>query len=67
MTTKGPLRKQVIVLISKSNSNVIGSNESFYINTINRHLKEANSNNVADFLCADKASIIITTSLTVSA
>jgi len=67
MTTKGPLRKQVIVLISKSNSNIIGSNASFYINTINRHLKEANSNNMADFLCADKASIIITTSLTVSA
>ena len=65
MTTKGPLRKQVIIFMSKSSSNVIGSNASFHINTINRHLREANSNNIADFLYTDKVDII-TTSLTTS-
>ena len=64
MTTKRPSRKQIIIPMSESNSNVIKNNVSFYINTINRHLKEANSNNMADFLHTDKASIIITTSLT---
>jgi len=63
MTTKGPSRKQVIISISESNSNITGSNASFYINTINRHLKEANSNNMADLLHADKASIITTSLL----
>jgi len=42
MTTKRPSRKQVIIPMGESNSNIIGSNASFYINTINRHLKEAN-------------------------
>jgi len=65
MTTKGPLRKQVIIFMSKISSNVIGSNASFHINTINRHLREANSNNIADFLYTDKVDII-TTSLTTS-
>jgi len=65
MTTKGPLRKQVIIFMSKISSNVIGSNASFHINTINRHLREANSNNIADFLYTDKVGII-TTSLTTS-
>jgi len=67
MTTKEPSRKQVIVSMSKSNSIIIRSNVSFHINTINRYLKEANSNNMADFLHVNKISIIITTSITVSA
>jgi len=67
MTTKEPSRKQVIVSMSKSNSIIIRSNVSFHINTINRYLKEANSNNMADFLHVDKISIIITTSITASA
>ena len=66
ITTKGPLRKQIIVPISKSNSNIIRSNVSFHINTINRYLKEANSNNMANFLHIDKVSIIITISQTIS-
>lgn len=66
ITTKEPLKKLIIVFMSESNSNVIESNVSFHINTINRHLKEANSNNMAEFLYTDKASII-TTSLTASA
>jgi len=66
MTTKRSLRKQVIIPISQNNSNIIGSNANFYINNINRHLKDANSNNSADFIHVDKVSIIITMSITTS-
>ena len=66
MTTKRPLRKQVIILINLNNSNIIGSNASFHINDINRYLKDANSNNLADFIHIDKVSIIITTRFTTS-
>ena len=57
ITTKGPSRKQVIILMNLNNSNIIGSNVSFHINNINRHLKDANSNNLADFICIDKVGI----------
>ena len=50
MTTKKPLKKQIIVSMSKSNSNIIGSNVSFHINTINRYLKEANLNNITNII-----------------
>ena len=66
MTTKRPLRKQVIILINLNNSNIIGSNASFYINDINKHLKDANSNNLADFIHINKVGIIITTRFTTS-
>ena len=52
--------------MSQNNSNIIGSNANFHINDINRHLKDANSNNSADFIHIDKVGIIITTSITVS-
>ena len=66
MTTKRPLRKQVIILINLNNSNIIGSNASFHINDINKHLKGANSNNLADFIHINKVGIIITTRFTTS-
>jgi len=44
MTTKRPLRKQVIVPMNESNASIIGNNASFYINSINRCLKETNLN-----------------------
>ena len=66
MTTKRPLRKQIIIPISQDNSSIIGSNTNFHINIINRHLKDANSNNSANFIHVDKVSIIITTSITAS-
>ena len=43
-----------------NNSNIIESNVSFHINDINRHLKNANSNNSADFIHIDKVGIIVT-------
>jgi len=64
MITKRSSKKQVIISISESNTIIIKSNVSFHINTINRHLKETNLNNMADFLCIDKVGIIITISLT---
>ena len=60
------MRKQVIILISQNSSNVIRSNVSFHINDINRHLKDINSNNSADFIYIDKIGIIVTIHITTS-
>lgn len=48
MFTKRSSRKQVIVPISESNTNIIGSNASFHINSINRYIKETNLNTLAN-------------------
>jgi len=61
MTTRELSREQVIISMSKSNANIIGSNTNFYINFINRHFKDANSNTSADFIHVEKIGIIITT------
>jgi len=61
MTTRKLSREQVIISMSKSNANIIGSNTNFYINFINRHFKDANSNTSADFIHVEKIGIIITT------
>ena len=61
MTTKGSSRKQIIVLMTKTNTKIIGSNASFYIKSINRCLKETNSNTSADFIHIEKVGIIVTT------
>ena len=66
MTTKKPLRKQIIISISQNNSNIIRSNRNFYINNINKYLKDANLNNLANFIYVDKVNIIVTTSITIS-
>jgi len=66
MTMKGPSRKQVIVLMSKTNAKIIGSNASFHIKFNNRCLKETNSNTLADFIYMEKVGIIVTTNQAVS-
>lgn len=66
ITTKRPLRKQFITLISQNNSNIIRSNMSFHINDINKYLKDTNSNNSADFIHIDKVGIIVTIYITIS-
>ena len=48
MSTKRSSRKQVIVPISESNTNIISSNASFHINSINRYIKETNLNTLAN-------------------
>jgi len=52
MTTKEPLRKQVIVIIHMSSNNfeVIGNFANIYITNINRCLKEALLDTVANFI-----------------
>ena len=67
ITTKKPSRKQIIIFMSENSTNIIGSDTSFYINIINIYLKETNSNNMINFLCKNKVSIIITTSQTIFA
>ena len=47
--------------MSKINADIIGSNASFHINSINRHFKETNLNTLADFIHVEKVGIIITT------
>jgi len=61
MTTKEPSRKQVVIPISEDNVKIIRSNANFYINSVNKLLKEANSNIIVDFIHIEKLSIIITT------
>jgi len=66
MTTKEPLRKQVIIPMSEDNVKIIESSAKFHINSINKLLKETNSNMIADFIHKEKSSIIITTNQVVS-
>jgi len=61
MTTKESSRKQVIILISEDNVKIIRSNANFYINSVDKLLKETNSNIIVDFIHIEKLSIIITT------
>ena len=61
MTTKWPLRKQVIIPMSKNNAKIIRSNTNFHIKSINRYLKETNSSTSADFIHMEKVGIIMTT------
>jgi len=67
MTTKRPLRKQVVISISEDNAKVIGSNASSYIKSINKYFQEANLNTLADFICLEKLDIIIITNQVASA
>jgi len=60
ITTKKLLRKQVIVSMSKSNAEVILNQANFLIININRHLKKANSNTIADLICLENDGVIIT-------
>ena len=50
MTTKGFLRKQIIIQMSSNNSEKIMAMLSKYIANINRALKDIKSDVMADFL-----------------
>ena len=50
MTTKSLSRKQIIIFISENNSEVINNFANFHISNINRYLKKAKSNTIADFI-----------------
>ena len=50
MTTKGPLRKQVIVLIVKSNTELIVNLVHQHITHVNKCLKNIKSDVITDFI-----------------
>ena len=50
MTTKGPLRKQVIVSIAKSNTELIVNLAHQHIANINKCLKNIKSDIITDFI-----------------
>ena len=61
MTTKGPLRKQIIVSMSNDNNNSFIKNSAFHIANINRLLKNAKSDVAVDFIRSDPIGIVIVT------
>ena len=62
ITTKEPLRKQVIVLMSNDNKMKFMEDSSTHIININRVLKNIKSKVMADFVQTDQTGIIIATS-----
>ena len=61
MTTKGPLRKQVIILMSNDNINKFIKDSLFYIANINQSLRNAKSEVLVNFIYSDISSITIVT------
>jgi len=66
MTTKEPSRKQVIIPISKNNSNIIVSQANVHISNINRLLKDMKSEVLANFICSNNKGVIIITNKVVA-
>ena len=61
MTTRGPSRKEVIILMTKPNTELITKSVHKIITNINEHLKNSNSDVIADFICLSSNGVIITT------
>jgi len=61
MTTKGPLYKQVIILIDSNNMIKFMSNSSNHVINIDRLLKNIKSEYKTDYIRAEKSGIIIIT------
>ena len=61
MTTKGPSRKQLIVLMNSKNNNNFMKNSTTYIVNINRLLKNAKSEVLVDYIHLDPFRISIIT------
>ena len=61
ITTKGPSRKQVIILINSNNNSVFIKNSSLYVTNINRHLKNTKSEVLVDYIQSDPLGITIIT------
>ena len=59
--TKGPLRKQIIVLISIENRNKFIESSNLHITNLNRILKSIKSEVIADFVYSDYTEIMIVT------
>ena len=61
MTTKGPLYKQVIILIDSNNMVKFMSNSSNHVINIDRLLKNIKLEYKTDYIRAEKSGIIIVT------
>jgi len=61
MMTKGPFRKQIIIPIVRSNTELIINLANQQIANINKSLKEIKSDITADFICIINDRVIITT------
>jgi len=61
MMTKGPSRKQVIIPMSGNNINSFIKSLSLHVANINRLLRNAKSDILADYICSDPTGITIVT------
>jgi len=61
MTTKGPLRKQVIIPMSNDNNAKFMKNSPTYVANINRALRNTKSEILVDFICSDPLGITVVT------
>ena len=61
ITTKKPLRKQIIILMDQSNTSVIVNYANTFIRNINNHFCEHNSNIIANFIRSEDHRVVITT------
>jgi len=61
MTTKGPSRKQVIILISNDNINKFMKDSSLHVANIKQSLRNAKSEVLVNFICSDISNITIVT------
>jgi len=61
MTTKGPLRKQVIIPMSRENISSFMKNSSLHVANINRNLQNAKSDILVDYLHSENSSIMVIT------
>ena len=59
MTTKGPFRKQIIVLMGNNNKAKFIASSSVHITNINSTLRNIKSNIIADFVRSNQHNIII--------
>ena len=62
MTTRGPSRKEVIILMAKNIAELIVNSAHTHITNINKCLRNAKSDIVADFIRITNNGIVITTS-----
>ena len=61
MISKGPLRKQVIILISSDNISKFIKNSSLHVANINWSLRNMKSEVLVNFICLDLTSIMVVT------
>ena len=61
MTTKGPSRKQIIVLMNGDNIMKFMKESSYHVSNINRALRNIKSNVLVNFIYSDLLGIMVVT------